>query len=52
MINGFPGQDEQELYSWCKETPVTSTFLIPPDLLNFRLHGERAVVVGLEINAN
>jgi hypothetical protein len=45
LINGFPGQDEQELYSWCKQTPVTSTFLIPPDLLNFRLHGERAVVV-------
>jgi hypothetical protein len=45
LINGFPGKAETELYKWCKTTPGSSIFLTPPKLQNFRLHGERAIVV-------
>ncbi|BBM85103.1 DUF6798 domain-containing protein [Candidatus Uabimicrobium amorphum] len=45
FINGFPPKWEGELYKWCETTKNTSKFLVPPDLGNFRLHAERAVVV-------
>lgn len=45
LINGSPGEQETTLYRWVKTTSASSRFLIPPDLISFRLHGERAVVV-------
>ena len=45
LINGFPYQEQSELYSWSKNAPKSAIFLIPPNLENFRLHGKRAVVV-------
>lgn len=44
LLNGFPGISEIELYKWVKTTKISSIFLIPPDLENFRLHGERAII--------
>jgi putative flippase GtrA len=44
LINGFPGKDEKELYVWALSTNEKSVFLVPPDLQNFRMHGQRAVV--------
>ena len=45
LINGFPYKEQSELYSWTKNAPTTAIFLTPPNMQNFRLHGERAVVV-------
>lgn len=45
LYNGFPGTFERELYQWTKTTNASSKFLIPPDLQNFRLHGERPIIV-------
>ena len=44
LINDFPGNGERELYEWAMSTNQNSIFLVPPDLQNFRMHGERAVV--------
>ena len=45
LLNGFPGDAERALYEWVNQTESNTVFLIPPNLENFRLHGERAVVV-------
>lgn len=45
LLNDHPGALESELYQWVKNTDVSSQFLIPPDLDNFRLHGERSIIV-------
>ena len=45
LLNGFPGSDETELYQWARGTDKASIFVVPPDLLNFRLHAARAIVV-------
>lgn len=45
LINGYPGKSETELYEWSKKSPESAVFLTPPKLQNFRLHGERAIVV-------
>lgn len=45
LLNGFPGKAQTELYQWVRKTKKLDTFLIPPNMENFRLHGERAVVV-------
>jgi hypothetical protein len=44
LLNGHPGKSESELYQWVKTTEESAVFLIPPDLENFRLHGERAII--------
>lgn len=45
FINHFPPKWEAELYKWCAATEKTSTFMVPPDLENFRLHAKRAIIV-------
>jgi hypothetical protein len=45
LFNSFPGKSESELYLWVKTTNKTDKFLIPPDMINFRLQGERAIIV-------
>ncbi|MDO6444984.1 hypothetical protein Q4493_04265 [Colwellia sp. 1_MG-2023] len=45
LFNSFPEESESELYLWVKTTDKTDKFLIPPDMNNFRLHGERAIIV-------
>ena len=45
VFNGFPGAFENSLVRWAKKTPVESVFLVSPDMLNFRLHSERSIVV-------
>lgn len=45
LLNGFPGTAEIELYQWVKTTNKSTVFLTPPNLQNFRLHGERAIIV-------
>ncbi len=45
LLNNFPGKNENELYTWVKTTPKNSKFLVPPDMENFRVHGQRAIVV-------
>ena len=37
--------EEGELYQWAQRSPINSTFLIPPELEEFRLLGARAIVV-------
>ena len=44
LLNNFPGKNENELYKWVKTTPKNSKFLVPPDMENFRIHGQRAIV--------
>ena len=45
LLNGFPGTAEKRLYHWVKDTSQNCTFLVPPDLENFRIQGKRAIVV-------
>lgn len=44
LLNGHPGKSESELYQWVKTTEESAIFLTPPELENFRLHGERAII--------
>lgn len=44
LLNGYPKDTESELYQWVKTTKQTASFLIPPELQNFRLHGERSII--------
>ena len=37
--------DEGTLYQWAQRSPINSSFLIPPELEEFRLFGARAIVV-------
>jgi hypothetical protein len=43
LLNGLP-EPEQQLYQWVKNTDTSSKFLVPPNLINFRLHGERPII--------
>jgi len=45
LLNDYPSALESDLYQWVKNTDVSSRFLVPPDLINFRLHGERSIIV-------
>jgi hypothetical protein len=38
-------QEEMQLYHWAQTTPKQSLFIIPPALVYFRFHGERAIIV-------
>ena len=40
----LPSRSEQTLYEWARSTLLKSVFLIPPELSNFRLHTERAII--------
>jgi len=44
LISGF-SINETELYNWASHTKVDAVFLVPPDLNNFRLNAQRAIVV-------
>jgi hypothetical protein len=37
--------EECKLYQWAQRSPISSNFLIPPELEEFRLFGARAIVV-------
>ena len=37
--------EEGTLYQWAQRSPINSSFLIPPELEEFRLFGARAIVV-------
>jgi len=45
LFNGYPSAVDLELYKWINNTNVCSRFLVPPDLQDFRLRGERAIIV-------
>lgn len=45
LLGGFPPKAQSDLYQWVKTTKPETIFLVPPDLQNFRLHGERPIVV-------
>ena len=45
LLNGSPGEQEKALYAWGRQSPLDSIFLISPDMEDFRLQTERAVVV-------
>jgi hypothetical protein len=45
LINDFPRKTEKDLYQWVKTTKQSELFLIPPNMHNFRLHSERAIIV-------
>jgi hypothetical protein len=45
LIHGVGTPAEKELYAWARTTDPASVFVIPPDMEDFRLQSERAVVV-------
>jgi hypothetical protein len=45
LLHGAGNPSERGLFSWARTTDSNAVFLIPPGLQNFRLQGERPVVV-------
>lgn len=45
LLGPRPAADNAELFEWCQSTPVGSQFVIPPDLIDFRLNAGRGVVI-------
>ena len=45
LIHGVGTKTEQALYAWARTTDQAAVFLIPPNMADFRLQSERAVVV-------
>ncbi|HSE69073.1 MAG TPA: DUF6798 domain-containing protein [Gemmatimonadales bacterium] len=45
LIHGLGTPAERELYAWARTTDPASVFVIPPDMEDFRLQSERAIVV-------
>ena len=44
LLNDFPGPEQQALYDWAQTTDEEALILTPPDMAEFRLRGERAIV--------
>lgn len=45
LLHGAGNPEERGLFAWARTTDPATVFLVPPGLQNFRLLGERAVVV-------
>ncbi len=45
LLGPRPAADDAELFDWCHSTPVGTQFVIPPDLIDFRLNAGRGVVI-------
>ncbi len=45
LLNINSNKSEHELYQWVRNTDVSSRYLVPPGFQDFRLHGERSIVV-------